>query len=188
VQGGSSAIAGYATEKGYSTAHATATLLYNLGKQAQKGVPVKHKRAVSAAVAVLTDQLTAPQHSSTTQSAAHSQPQSLLTQLDPLQFALCAWATSQLHQHADVRRLCGAIMQHAVHSNILEQGSWKNWSRLLYGLASSRIRCDTSRELQHLFDRAVSHLTPSLAEQNQQCSSQDVSNIPLCCSKGRSEG
>jgi hypothetical protein len=177
VRGGSSSITAHAIDAGQTPAMATATLLYNLAKRAEQGVPSSQKQLAQEAAAGLIQELTAHQNPSS--SAPDPQQVSLLAQLSPLDFALSAWSASKLKQQADadVAPLCTAIMQHALQSSILADFRWVDWARLLYGLTMSGFTCKESPHLQQLYDQCLAVLTPNLVKHNPDRESQNVSNI-----------
>jgi hypothetical protein len=189
VQGGSSSIAAHARTTDQTQAAATAKLLWNLAKRAERGqVPAHQKQLAQEAAAALTRELVAQPTPSS--SAPDTQQESLLAQLSPKDFALSAWSASKLKQKADanVAPLCTAVMQHALQSSILDDIQWMDWSQLLYGLAMSGVRCDESPELQGLFNRALLRLTPTLAEQDLQRSPQSISNLIYAAARAGAAG
>jgi hypothetical protein len=192
VKGGKASIAAYATGTNRTEASATAMLLYNLAKHFEAGVPAQHQQAArTAATNLMRDLLSAPSISSTdTSTDAGSQSLSLLTDLEPKTFALCAWSSSKLHlnQAADVELLCMAIIQHSINSGILNNFQWVDWSQLLYGLAMSGITCSQNPGLQVIFDSAATRLPPTLPTEDPQRASQAISNILYAAGKAGAEG
>jgi hypothetical protein len=177
VRGGSRSITAHATATGQTPAAATAMLLYNLAKRAERGVASSQKQLLQEAAAGLIQELTA-QHSPSS-SAPHPRQESLLAQLPPKELSLSAWSASKLKQKADadVAPLCTAIMQHALRSNILADFGWAEWPRLLYGLTMAGFTCKQSPELQQLYDQCLAALTPDLVKHNPDCEAQSISNI-----------
>jgi hypothetical protein len=177
VQGGSRSIAAHAAATGQTPAIATAMLLYNLAKRAERGVPSSQKQLVQEAAASLMQELTKHQISST--AAPDHQQESLLAQLSPLDFTLSAWSASKLKQKADadIAPLCTAIMQHALDSSILADLGWKDWARLLYGLTMAGYTCKESHQLQQLYNECLTVLTPDQAKHNPDREAQSISNI-----------
>jgi hypothetical protein len=149
VQGGSRSITAYASDTGQTQATATAFLLWNLAKPAERGgITAQQKQLAQKTATALIQELIA--HPSPSSSAPDPQQESLLAQLPPKDFALSAWSASKLKQKADVNvaPLCTAIMQHALQSSILKDMRWMDWSQLLYGLAMSGVTCSGSPQLQ----------------------------------------
>jgi hypothetical protein len=186
VQGGSMAVAQHGTATGRDHASATALLLYNLAKQAQRGLKPQQEQPVRAAAATLIDDLIRVRHTSPTsqpQPEEGSTPTSFLAQLDAKSLSLSAWSASKLNRLVNVQALCTAVMHHALHSSTLGDGGWVNWSQLLYGLAMSGIHCGTSQDMQRLIDSAVKDLVPSLPEKDEERTPQAISNILYAAGK-----
>jgi hypothetical protein len=176
-KGGRSAITNYAATIGRTRAFATAMLLYSLGKRLERTAPGERNPDVQAALDILTSELTVPSQIS------DNTPTSLLDQLNPKELALASWASSQLYGKADVAQLCTALLQHVLHSKAYLHFKWLDWSQVLYGVTLSGVTCAASKPLQALYTEAASLLTPRLAEEEQQRSSQSISNIMYAAAK-----
>ncbi|KAJ9520041.1 hypothetical protein QJQ45_029987 [Haematococcus lacustris] len=89
-----------------------------------------------------------------------------LQQFDARQLSKAAWSLGKLKPHlpaAAVTSACTAIASHSASSETMEEGSWREWSNLLHGLATAGMQCSSSPDLTWLCDQAVQLLPERLA-------------------------
>ncbi|KAJ9519576.1 hypothetical protein QJQ45_000665 [Haematococcus lacustris] len=85
-----------------------------------------------------------------------------LAYFDAHQMNMAAASLGKLrpHLHPDaVTSACAAVAHHGASSRAMRRCSWREWSTLLYGMATAGMQCSSSPELTRLFDQAV-HLLP----------------------------
>ncbi|GFH27034.1 hypothetical protein HaLaN_25291 [Haematococcus lacustris] len=91
---------------------------------------------------------------------------SSIQQFNARQLDLAAWSLGKLKPHlpaAAVTSACTAIACHSASSEAMKEGSWREWSNLLHGLATAGMQCSSSPDLTRLCDQAVQLLPVTLA-------------------------
>ncbi|KAJ9520241.1 hypothetical protein QJQ45_030199 [Haematococcus lacustris] len=89
-----------------------------------------------------------------------------LAYFDAHQMNMAASSLGKLrpHLHPDaVTSACAAVAHHGASSRAMRRCSWREWSTLLYGMATAGMQCSSSPELTRLFDQAVQLLPGKLA-------------------------
>ncbi|KAJ9520227.1 hypothetical protein QJQ45_030182, partial [Haematococcus lacustris] len=98
-----------------------------------------------------------------------------LQQFDARQLSMAAWSLGKLKPYippAAVTTACTALSSHSASSEAMRRGGWREWSNLLYGLATAGMHCSSSLYLTWLCDQAVQLLPDKLAWG---AASQDIS-------------
>ncbi|GFH08718.1 hypothetical protein HaLaN_03730 [Haematococcus lacustris] len=86
-------------------------------------------------------------------------------QYDARQLSMAAWSLGKLKPHlpaAAVTSACTAIDSHSASSEAMEEGSWREWSNLLHGLATAGMQCSSSPDMTWLCEQAVQLLPGKL--------------------------
>ncbi|KAJ9519605.1 hypothetical protein QJQ45_013376 [Haematococcus lacustris] len=89
-----------------------------------------------------------------------------LQQFDARQLSMAAWSLGKLKPHlpaAAVTSACTALARQSASSEAMKRGSWRDWSNLLHGLATTGMQCSSSPDLTRLCDQAVQLLPERLA-------------------------
>ncbi|KAJ9519577.1 hypothetical protein QJQ45_000669 [Haematococcus lacustris] len=89
-----------------------------------------------------------------------------LQQFNARQLSMAAWSLGKLRPHlpaAAVTSACTALASHSASSKAMKEGSWREWSNLLHGLATAGMQCSSSPDLTWLCDQAMQLLPQRLA-------------------------